>query len=140
MQPTPIGRDASTLLDLRRVLVIDADPAFTRAVQRVLRAAGYLVVECNDPRDALVAIVRGEEFDLILCNWGLPHVPAGDFHDQVAAMSPTLAARIVFMGPEIQASGLTNAQILMPFTPEQLRGWVAEYVGLRTLPPRHRGV
>jgi CheY-like chemotaxis protein len=115
-----------------RVLVVDQDAAFTRAVQRVLEPASD-VVECNHPQEAMVHLAGGEEYDVIL--FGVSSVSATEFHDRIAEMNPALAARIVVLSRDGGETGLPNAPISTPFDPQTLRKRVAEFVRLRTIPP-----
>jgi CheY-like chemotaxis protein len=136
--PPPPGAEREVGFVVGRVLVIHADPAFTTAVHRSLGEAGYLVVECNDPREALLGVLRGEEYDLVLCDVDGPPAAAIQFHEQIAAMNPPLAARVVFLASADVGVTLPNTRIAKPVGVPELRRWVAEFLSLRTLPPRGR--
>ena len=105
------------------MLVLAADPKVTHAVQRVLEDS-YDVVAYNDPIEALVGFVRGDEYDIVLCDVGLPFVPTGEFRDRVAAMNQALSERIVTLAFEERLDI------------SQLRARIEELVQLRTMPPR----
>src|SRR5262249_6831649 len=80
-----------------RVLVVDADRSLTDVIRCALGAT-HDVVGCCDPRDAVMCIVRGHDFDVILFDIDVPYVTAQDFRDEVAAVHPALAERIVLLG------------------------------------------
>ncbi len=122
-----------------RVLVVHEDAAFTCAVRRLFADPGYSVVECNRRDDALLGIIRGDEYDVILYDVVVGADEALDFHRQVAVMSPGLAARIVFLSAEEIPLALANPRIVKPVSADELRAWVTEFVSLRTMPPVVRG-
>ena len=53
------------------VLFIDDDKVTLRLVREILEGAGYSVVACTDPRDALDHLSK-EPFDLILTDANIP--------------------------------------------------------------------
>ena len=106
----------------------------TRAVQSVLEDA-FDVVACNDPVEALVGFVRGAEYDIVLCDVGLPFVPTGEFRDRVAAINQALSERIVTLAFAENEPGPLGPQISKHLDISQLRARIAEFVQLRTMPP-----
>jgi hypothetical protein len=117
------------------VLVVHEDPAFTCAVGRILADAGYAVVECNQRDEALLGVVQGEYYELILYDVLAGPEEAIDFHREVAVMKPDLAARIVFLSVDELPESLPNPRIVKPLGADSLREWIAEFVSLRTMPP-----
>jgi DNA-binding response OmpR family regulator len=128
--PRPTRASASP-----RVLVVNDDRDFTGAVRQVFSEQGYTVVECNQRDEALLGVVRGERYDLILYDLVGGPEEASDFHREVSIMSPGLAARIVFLSAAELPTSLPSARIAKPFGEGELREWVTELVGLRTKPP-----
>src|SRR5438874_1739991 len=51
-----------------RIMVVHDDPAFTRTVRLLLHDAGYFVIECNVPENAVFSVLRGDEYDMVLIN------------------------------------------------------------------------
>jgi CheY-like chemotaxis protein len=133
----PHSEHRSEGLVIGRLLVVHDDPAFTCAVRRSLRS--YSVVERNDRAEALLGVLRGEEYDLILCDVDAQPAAAIAFRDRIAAMNPALAARVVFLATDDVDISLQNPRITKPLSQEDLRRWVTEFVSLRTLPPRGMG-
>jgi CheY-like chemotaxis protein len=78
------------------VLVVDDEPAIGRALGRIL-APGHDVVLESDARSALERILRGERFDVILCDLMMPAMSGMDFFDEVSAQAPSLRDRVVFL-------------------------------------------
>jgi len=116
-----------------RVLVVDADRGVADAVRCVLGAT-HDVVACCDPRDAVLCVVRGHDFDVILFDVDVPYVSAQDFRDEIAAVHPALAERIVLLGAP--ASATRSVYLTKPLDAEAVKRTVTELVDLRTRPPR----
>ena len=97
-----------------RVLVIDDDASLGRGISRLLRRVAEVTVEV-DPRAALRRLLRGEVFDLVLCDVMMPILDGAEVVEHVVASAPHLASRFVFMsggmpdqvGERIVASGRT---------------------------------
>jgi len=118
------------------ILVVHDDPAFTRAMRRLLRDGGYAVSECHAAEDAILSILRGEEYDLILIDVPARRDGATHLYERLAAMEAELAPRIVFFAePEVELPG-TNPRIVKPISAEDLCSWITEFVDRRTRPPR----
>ena len=66
---TPSGNSQQT--GGRRILVVDDDADTVDCLTRLLTKCGY-VVESVRTADAAVAAARGEGFDLLICDIGLP--------------------------------------------------------------------
>jgi len=62
---------AATAAGKRSVLVVDDEPAICRTLDRVLRAAGFIVTTATDPQRALEAIMH-EPFDVIVSDVTMP--------------------------------------------------------------------
>ena len=59
-------------MDSGRILVVDDEPSIVDAVATALRYEGFAVDEATTGREALAAVARGEEPDLIVLDWMLP--------------------------------------------------------------------
>jgi CheY-like chemotaxis protein len=139
LRPPPPRTEREAGFVAGRVLVVHEDSAFTTAVHRSLSEVGYLVVARTDPREALIGIFRGEEYDLIVYDVNGPPAAAIQFHERIAAMSQPLAARVVFLASDEAGVTLPNARIAKPVGVPELRRWISEFVSLRALPPRGGG-
>jgi len=117
-----------------QVLVVAADGAVASAIQCALDDV-YDVVECSDPRDAVLGIVRGCEYDVILCDRDVPFVSAEAFRDQVAAVNPALAERVLFLGAGMREAPERSSYVSKPLDVDTLRMKVAELVRLGTMAP-----
>jgi CheY-like chemotaxis protein len=114
-----------------RVLVVHEDPAFTCAVRRLLAETGYSVIECNERDEALLGVVRGEHYDLILYDLiGGPDEATG-FVREVAIMNSELAARIAFLSFDEAPESLQELWLTKPLNASDLREWVTGFVAVR---------
>jgi PAS domain S-box-containing protein len=83
-------------IERARILIIDDEPMFVKALRRMLRDA-YDVVEETVASRAIARVAAGETFDLILCDLMMPGITGVELYHQVLRLAPQLAARIVFM-------------------------------------------
>src|SRR5688500_11810655 len=58
---------------MKRILVVDDEPALRESVAELLRLEGYTVVTAADGR-AAVAVVEGEALGLVLMDVMMPHM------------------------------------------------------------------
>jgi CheY-like chemotaxis protein len=121
-----------------RVLVVDDEPALRRLLARML-SHDCEVVTPTSATEALALVQRGERFDVILCDTGMPDVPAASFLERLRRLSPELAARVAFVTgatalPESLAflRSVPNRHVRKPFG----RGELQELVDAMLLRPR----
>ena len=117
-----------------RVLLIDDDATMTKVVPRLLRDLHDVVAEM-DGREAVARLQRGEAYDVILCDLTMPYMTGVEVFEAVAALSPAMASKIVFLTGGVlsqEASAFldecANLVIFKPFTMNRLRAVVASYV------------
>jgi CheY-like chemotaxis protein len=89
-----------------RLLVIDDEDMLRRAMERILRDAGYDVTGTASARVALEDIKSGAMFDVILCDLMMPDMTGMQFFEKLLSVSPSLARRVVFV-----SGGATTAQV-----------------------------
>jgi CheY-like chemotaxis protein len=78
-----------------RVLVVDDEPALALTLRCVLER-DHDVVTAGEGR-AAIALLENGDFDLILCDLGMPGLSGDAVYERIAAARPELAARFVFM-------------------------------------------
>ena len=90
-EPAPAGAAA---------LLVEDEPALASAVMEGLTDAGYLVVHAADGEEALTRV--GERpFDVIVCDLKMPRVDGPAFYRAIAASSPALARRVIFVTGDV---------------------------------------
>lgn len=78
------------------MLVIDDEPLLLSALQRLLSLTNRVDVTTS-AEDAVERLLRGERYDIILCDVLMPEMTGVDFFDEVARRLPAQALRIVFV-------------------------------------------
>jgi signal transduction histidine kinase/AmiR/NasT family two-component response regulator len=119
--PQAVAQRAS----LARVLVVEDNEAIRRVVVRILKRAGYQVVDAGDGLEALDRIAAAENpFDLVLTDVNMPRMSGFELADQLVKLLPT--AQVMFMtGYSDDLADLPQRArqwpcVVKPFTPTQL--------------------
>lgn len=115
-----------------RILVVDDDPRIGDAVRESL-ATEHDVVTLTSAFDARHMLMKGEAFDLILCDLMMPSMTGMDLHEELSRAVPAQAARMVFLTggaftPRARAflADVANRRLEKPFDPKGLRRFVRE--------------
>ena len=115
-----------------RVLVVDDEPMFCRAMARML-GREHDVVTVGDSREALRRIEAGERFDAIFADLVMPGMNGAEFHDALALVAPALAARMrVVTGGAFTPGGaeflerMAGRVLEKPVVPAEVRAALAE--------------
>lgn len=90
---TTVGVEAS-------VLVVEDEPALAAAVAEALTDAGFQVDRAGDGEEALERI-RSHVYDLVVCDLKMPRLDGRAFYNVIAASTPSLANRIVFVTGDV---------------------------------------
>ncbi len=116
-----------------RILIVDDEEKLARAMQRLFR--DYDVVVNLSAQSALDRILRGERFDLILSDVGMPQMSGCSFYDEIRRVAPEQASNVVFVtGGSAderteKALAATGQPVLMkPFDPKELRSFVEKFL------------
>jgi CheY-like chemotaxis protein len=80
----------------RRILLVDDDPMFARALRRALSPHDVRV--CGTAADAEIALMEaGYEPDLVICDLWLPGTNGRALHEKISDRQPRVASRFVFV-------------------------------------------
>jgi signal transduction histidine kinase len=82
------------------VLVIEDEPALAIAVAEGLTDAGFAVTRAADGEEGL-ARLRERTFDVIVCDLRMPRLDGPAFYRAIAANSPALARRVIFVTGDV---------------------------------------
>ena len=82
------------------ILVVEDEAKLASAVADALRDAGYLVEHAADGEIAL-AKVKQQAFDLVICDLKMPRMDGKTFYKTLAAASPGLAKRVIFVTGDV---------------------------------------
>jgi DNA-binding response OmpR family regulator len=115
------------------VLVVEDEPLVRALAVRVLRAAGYDVLDAGDAEQALALVDAGKRarIDLLLTDVVMPRGSGPDLARRLRASSPELpvlfASGYMDRMQEVQSQlGLRTGFIPKPFTPDELARKVRE--------------
>jgi CheY-like chemotaxis protein len=82
------------------VLVIEDEPALATAVAEGLTDSGFVVTRAADGEEGL-ARLREQTFDVIVCDLRMPRLDGPAFYRAIAANSPALARRVIFVTGDV---------------------------------------
>ncbi len=82
------------------ILVVEDEARLASAVVDALRDAGYLVEHAPDGQAALDRI-KGQPFDVVICDLKMPKMDGKTFYRTLSAASPGLARRVVFVTGDV---------------------------------------
>ena len=104
----------------RKILVVEDEEVVRRLVVRLLRAAGFGVIEAESEDDALAIAQGGQAFDLLLTDVVMPKIDGRLLYERMAKHRTDL--------PVLYMSGYTDKEELLrgenflqkPFSPDEL--------------------
>jgi two-component system NtrC family sensor kinase len=97
--PPPTAEELQRLAG-RRVLVVEDEPALASAVSDSLTDAGFVVDRAGDGEEALARVAE-RPYDLVICDLKMPRVDGMAFYRAIAATTPALAARLIFVTGDV---------------------------------------
>jgi signal transduction histidine kinase len=115
------------------VLVVEDEAALASAVADALSDAGFMVEQAADGAEAL-ALAEERTYDLVICDLRMPRVDGPAFYRAIAARSPELARRVIFVTGDVVG---TDAE---RFLEESGCPWLAKPFRLADLLRLARGV
>jgi two-component system NtrC family sensor kinase len=98
--PAPQAAAAEDLGGGAAVLVVEDEAPLAAAVADALRDAGFDAVTARDGADALDRVAE-RAFDLVVCDLRMPRMDGPAFHRAIAARSPALARRVIFVTGDV---------------------------------------
>ncbi len=95
-------------LTCRRLLLLEPNPTLAESIETVLTPRRYNVTTVTNGPDALTAVMRHKDFEVILCDMDIRHPPGMMFYRAVNRVRQELCERFIFMtgpagGPEADA-------------------------------------
>ena len=99
VRPAPVpshARQVEASLEGHSVLLVEDERRLATAVSEALTDAGLKVDHAGDGEEAL-ARVRQQAYDLVICDLQLPRVGGMTLYRAMAAATPALARRVIFV-------------------------------------------
>lgn len=113
------------------VLIIDDEPEIRRALGRIL-GRKYAVSICEDGSQAWQRFVRGERYDVILCDLLMPEMTGMELFGAITQAFPQQAERVLFLtgGATTEAARVfiakhANRVVNKPFEPAEVEAAVS---------------
>ena len=136
----PLHRDALRLSDLRgseTVLLVEDEEPVRETSARLLRRAGYTVIETENGADALAAFQQNAAaIDVVVTDMVMPAMGGRDLARKIRSIDPVLP--ILFVSgytddDELRKSGLDDRSFFIekPFVPEALLAKLREAIATR---------
>jgi two-component system cell cycle sensor histidine kinase/response regulator CckA len=104
LPPTPVQRGAAQAdaepVTGASILLVEDEMALATAVIEALHDAGYVVQHASDGEDALEK-VKGEAFDLVLCDLKMPRLDGIAFYERLEAAAPGLSKHVIFVTGDV---------------------------------------
>ena len=121
---------------VKRILVVEDEPASRELCQRVLTEEGFEVDVASNGRIAM-AMISEQEYDLYLFDIKMPIMDGKELYEWLQEAYPSSASRVIFttgsaIGKDtqnfLQRSG--RQVLAKPFTPDELRTTLREALGV----------
>ena len=105
---TSLEIDETPKLEIKRILLIDDDHELADTLKLLLEAHNFVVTVAYDGVEGLRETIV-MDFDVILCDLMMPHMPGDMFYLAVQKMKPHLSSRFIFI------TGYSNDQRVSQF-------------------------
>ncbi|WP_224370159.1 ATP-binding response regulator [Hyalangium versicolor] len=129
-----VAAPAPVALRRGRVLSVDDEPLIGVAIARALKQE-HDVTALTSGREALAQLIRGERYDLILCDIMMPEMSGMELYEEISRLVPEQAERMVFLTggaftPMARAflGRVKNRCMEKPFAPSELRKLVRSWI------------
>lgn len=83
-------------LDIKSILLVDDDRDLCDALKLLLETRNFVVTVVENGRDALHEVMS-LDFDVIVCDLLMPHMPGDMFYLAVQKVKPDLCRRFIFI-------------------------------------------
>ncbi|WP_448527144.1 hybrid sensor histidine kinase/response regulator [Parathermosynechococcus lividus] len=122
-----------------QVMIVDDSIAVRRLLDRVLRQAGYEVVQCRDGKEALETLLgQGQEVDLVITDVEMPRLDGYGLLEAIRTAAPLQHLPVTMLtsrgGDRHRQKALqlgANGYITKPFQPQAMLETVAQLLGKR---------
>ncbi|HET9602927.1 MAG TPA: response regulator [Gemmatimonadales bacterium] len=119
------------------VLVADDEPGVRSFASRIIKSAGYAVLEARDGVEALGMVhASGAELRLVITDVRMPRLRGDQLASRLAAERPDVSVLFMSASPPSGLEMLAEEErqsrwLRKPFTPGTLTGMVARYLGAK---------
>jgi DNA-binding response OmpR family regulator len=106
--PVPTSEASpATELEIKNILLVDDDRELAETLKLLLESRNYVVTTAGDGVQALREVIDFD-FDVIICDLMMPHMPGDMFYLAVGKTKPELCKRFIFVtghgdNPKVEA-------------------------------------
>jgi two-component system chemotaxis response regulator CheY len=111
-----------------RALIIDDSKSMRLILSRLLKAAGFEIMEAIHGKDALDQLTRHGHFDIALVDWNMPEMNGLEFVQTVRADGAYADMKLMMVTTEAEMERVTAAitagadeYVMKPFTADVLK-------------------
>src|SRR5436305_13966085 len=99
--------------EIERLLVVDDEAPILHALQRTFEAAGYEVIACADPAEALDRL-REKPFQVLSADYMMPGMTGAEFLAQAKSLQPETIRILLTAAHDFSAAAdaATNGQLI----------------------------
>lgn len=122
-------------INMKRILVVEDEPAISDVCRRVLSAEGFNV-DVAQSGDVAQGMMVKKDYDLILVDIRTPVMSGKELYQYMKEKHPELARKVIFTTGDVISGGTQgfleqSGQPFLPkpFTPDQLKAIVKEALG-----------
>jgi len=120
------SKDSHSMIQTRRILVVEDDKMLRKMIERFLAVNYYRVVAVSNGIDGLRAVLK-EDFDFIICDMVMPKMSGDMFYLSLKKIKPRLCSRLIFItghagDPKIDdfIKSVNGIVLLKPFEMEDM--------------------
>ena len=93
---TSVPTDETSELEIKSILLLDDDQELANTLKELLESRNYVVTTVSNGAEGLREVMA-LDFDVIICDMLMPHMPGDMFYMAVQKVKPHLARRFIFI-------------------------------------------
>jgi len=118
--------------EVKRILIVEDEPAICAVCSRVLTEQGFEVDTAANGKVAQ-GMIEEKQYDLFLLDIRMPEMNGTELHQWLQRKHPQLANRVIFITGSVMGADtrsfleqIARPFLLKPFTPDELKAVVSE--------------
>jgi DNA-binding NtrC family response regulator len=93
---TSVPGEETSELEIKSILLLDDDVELANALKELLESRNFVVTTVSNGAEGLREVMA-LDFDVIICDMLMPHMPGDMFYTAVQKVKPHLARRFIFI-------------------------------------------
>ena len=119
----------------KKALVIDDEVWILDLIRQILQRDGFEVETVSDGKSALDRVAR-DRYELLVCDWKMPGISGPQLYEQLSALSPEAASRLIFMTGDVVSDTFQTFLkkhakncLSKPFSVSEFRHTISHFLG-----------